>query len=91
MTQTLQIGRGPLVLVVAGCLAVGSLGTYFLLKRQAVNAPPSPDAAAPLEPASAGAKGDAVITLTPEAVARLVARKRVGNDSRHLDSSSAGL
>jgi len=70
MTQTLQIGRGPLVLVVAGCLAVGSLGTYFLLNRQAVNAPPSPHAAAPPEPPSAGAKGDAVITLTPEAVAR---------------------
>jgi membrane fusion protein, heavy metal efflux system len=72
MTQTVQIGRGPLVLVVVGCLAIGSLGTYFMLHRDAVNATPpaSPQGAAPSEPAGAGAKGDALVTLTPEAVAR---------------------
>lgn len=72
MTQIFQIRRGPLVLVVVGCLAAGSLGTYFVLNRQDVNATPPPftRAAALSEPASAAAKGETVITLTAEAVAR---------------------
>jgi RND family efflux transporter MFP subunit len=69
MTQPVQIRRGPLVLVVVGSLAIGSLGTYFALNRQRATAPPS-FAAAPPEPAGAGAKNEPVITLTPEAVAR---------------------
>jgi cobalt-zinc-cadmium efflux system membrane fusion protein len=53
------------------CLAAGSLGTYYVLSRQAANITqaPSQPVAAP-GPASAGAKGDAVITLTSEAATR---------------------
>jgi cobalt-zinc-cadmium efflux system membrane fusion protein len=71
MTQTIHIKPGPLVLVVAGCLAAGSLGTYAVLNRRTATAP-SPQTAAvqPPQSGSAQATGNAVITLTPEAIAR---------------------
>ena len=50
------------------CLAAGSLGTYYVMNRHGVHVTPPPTQAA--APASAGANGEAVITLTPEAAAR---------------------
>ena len=50
------------------CLAAGSLGTYYVMKGHGLHVTPPPTQAA--APASAGANGEAVITLTPEAAAR---------------------
>jgi RND family efflux transporter MFP subunit len=55
-------------LVAVVCFAAGSLGTYYVMNRHAVGVTPPPTQAA--APPSTSAKGDAVITLTPEAAAR---------------------
>jgi cobalt-zinc-cadmium efflux system membrane fusion protein len=85
MTQTLQMGRGPLVLVIVGCLAAGSLVTYFVVNRQ----PVGPTAAStptvePSQPTVNGATGDTVVTLTPEAAAR------AGIESATVTTSTGG-
>jgi cobalt-zinc-cadmium efflux system membrane fusion protein len=69
-------------LVVVVSLAAGSLGTYFALNRHGVIVTPPPTQAT--APASAGAKGDAVITLTSEAAAR------AGIEVTHVVASTGG-
>jgi RND family efflux transporter MFP subunit len=50
------------------CLAAGSLGTCYVMNRHGAHVTPPPTQAA--APASAGANGEAIITLTPDAAAR---------------------